>query len=59
VALHKHNSGSECGRELFKGSKDLTSLLVYAPKKFFGWEFGFFVSDIISGELLGHLGPNR
>jgi len=26
-------------------------------KKFFGWEFGFFVSDVISGGLLGQLGP--
>jgi len=35
-------------------------------KKNFGWECGFFVSDVISGGLLGHvgllqlaLGPNR
>jgi len=35
-------------------------------KKYFGWGYGFFVSDVISGRLLGHLGqlhlapdPNR
>jgi len=26
-------------------------------KKIFGWGWGFFVSDIIHGGLLGHLGP--
>ena len=26
-------------------------------KKFFSWGCGFFVSDVISGGLLGHLGP--
>jgi len=57
VALHRCNSGAESCRELFKGSKDVTSLLVCTGKKFFGWGCGFFVSDVISGELSGHLGP--
>jgi len=25
-------------------------------KKFFAWGYGFFMSDVISGRLLGHLG---
>jgi len=57
IALHKHNSGDESGRELFKCSKDLASLVVCTQKKFLGGDCKFFVSDIISGGLLGHLGP--
>jgi len=57
VALHVGDSGAESGRELFKGSKDSTSLLVCTGKKFIGWGCGFFLSDVISGGLLGHLGP--
>jgi len=34
VALHERNSGAESSRELFKGSKDTTSLLVCTRKKF-------------------------
>jgi len=56
VALRKRNSGAESDGELFKGSKDLASLVV-SMKKFFGWGCGFFVNDIISGRLLSHLGP--
>jgi len=26
-------------------------------EEFFGWGCGFFVSDVISGGLLGHFGP--
>jgi len=33
VALCVRNSGAKSGRELFKGSKDLESLLVYDEKK--------------------------
>ena len=33
VALRARNSGAGCGRELFKGSKDLASLLVCTRKK--------------------------
>ena len=35
VALRARNSGAESGRELFKGSKDTASLLVYTRKKIF------------------------
>jgi len=36
VALCARNSDAESGRELFKGSKDVASLLVGTRKKFFG-----------------------
>jgi len=57
VALDVHNLVAESGRELFKGSKDTASLVVHTQKIFFGWGCRFFVSDVISGGLLGHLGP--
>ena len=57
VALRERNSGAKIGRELFKGSKDLASLLVCTQKNFLVRGWGFFVSDVISGGLLGHLGP--
>jgi len=41
---------ADCTRELFKPSKDVTSLLVWIRKKH--WkvlDFGLFVGDIISG----------
>jgi len=57
MALRKCNSGAKSGKELFKGSKDLASVLVCTRKKIFGWGLWIFVSDIISGGLLGHLGP--
>jgi len=66
VAVCTRNSGAGSGGELFKGSKDSASLLVCTPKKFCLGGCGFFVSDVISGRLLGHLGqlhlalgPNR
>ena len=57
VALREYNSGTESGRELFKGSKDLASLVVCNEQQFFGWGCSFFVSDIVSKGLLGHLDP--
>jgi len=30
VALHAHSSGTKSSRKLFKGSKDVASLLAYA-----------------------------
>jgi len=57
VALCRHNSGTISSRELFKCSKGLASLVVCNEKIFWVLAFGFFVSDIISGGLLGHLGP--
>jgi len=56
VALQACSSGAESGRELFKGSKDAASLLVCTRQKIF-WLGVFFVSDFISGGLLGHFGP--
>jgi len=56
VALCRHNSGAESARELFKSSKDLPSVMVCNEKKFLVLGFGFFVSDIIIGVLLGHFG---
>ena len=53
VVLCGHSSSTESARELFKRSSD-SSLLVYSEKIF--W-FCFFVSDVISGRLLGYLGP--
>jgi len=54
MALCACNSGAESGRELFKDSE---SHLVYTQKIFFVGGFAFFVSDVISGGLLGYLGP--
>jgi len=57
VSLCRHNSGTKCVRELFKPSKDLASLWVRNEQIFLVMGFGFFVSDIISGGLLGLFGP--
>jgi len=59
VALHEGNSGAESGRELFKGSKDSASLVVCNEKKFSVGGCKFFVSDVITRGLLGHLGPHH
>ena len=55
VALRGHNSVTKTVRELFKYWKDSANLLVCSEKHFFGFGFGFFVSDIISGGLLGRV----
>jgi len=39
VALHERNSGIKSSRELFKGSKDSASLVVYNEKNIF-WLVG-------------------
>jgi len=57
VALHGNFSGPVCSTDLVKVSKDTASLLVCTQKKCFAWGCGFFVGDIISRGLLGHLGP--
>ena len=41
--------------DLVEVSKDTASLVVSTRKKFFGWGVQFFMSDIISGGLFGHL----
>jgi len=43
--------------ELFKPSKTQQILARAMKKKFFGFGFRFFVSDVISGVVLGLFGP--
>jgi len=57
VALRGNFSSPVSATDPFKSSKDSESLIVRTQKKLFGWGCGFFVSDVISGRLLGHLGP--
>jgi len=57
VVLRRNISCLVSATDLVKGSKDSASLVVSNEKNFFGWGCGFFVSDIISGGLLGYLGP--
>jgi len=40
-----------------KGQKTRQVFWSALEKKFFAWEMRVFVSDVISGGLLGHLGP--
>jgi len=57
VALRGNFSGPVCSTDPVKVSKDAVSLLVCTRKKIFAWGARFFVSDVISGGLLDHLGP--
>ena len=57
VALHGNFSRLVSATGLVKASKDAASLLVCTQKNIFGWGCGFFVSYVISGRLLVHLGP--
>ena len=57
MALRRHFSGPVCSADPVKVSKDAASLLVCTRKKIFCLGGAFFVSDVISGGLLGHLGP--
>jgi len=57
VALRGNFSVPVIATDLVEVSKDAASLLVRTRKKFFDWECRFFVSDVISGGLLGHPGP--
>ena len=59
VASRGNFSSQLRSTDLVKVSKDAASLLVCTRKKFFAWGSGFFVSDVISGGLLGHPGPGR
>ena len=56
MALHENISAPVRVTDLVEASKDAASLLVRTRKTFFAWGLRFFVSDIISGGLLGHLG---
>ena len=42
VALRTRNAGAESSGELFKGSKDAASLLLWTRKKLFGWGLRIF-----------------
>jgi len=57
VDLPGNFSGLVCSTDPVKVSKDVASLLVCTCKNFLLGECGFFVSDVISVPLLGHLGP--
>ena len=57
MALRRNFSSPVNATDLVKGSKDMASLLVCTRKKFLFGGCGFFVSDVISGGLLGHLSP--
>jgi len=57
MALRGNISAPEWVTDLFEVSKDTASLLVCTRKKFFAWGVRVFVSDVISGGVLGHLGP--
>jgi len=52
------SSSADCARELFNGSKQIgQSSRLHSKKKFLPGGCGFSVSEVISAELLGHLGP--
>ena len=55
VALRGNSSGPVSVTNLIEVSKDVASL--HSKKSFLVEGCGFFVSDVRSGGLLGHLGP--
>ena len=58
VALCENFSVAVCSTDLVKVLKDAASLLVCTRKnKFLRGGCRFYVNDVISGGLLGHLGP--
>jgi len=56
VAFRTNFSGPVSATNPVKSSKGAVSLADYTQKTFFAWGYAFFVSDVISGGLLGHLG---
>jgi len=56
VALPGNISAPVQVTDLVKVSKDVASLVVCTRNKLRGWGRGFFVSDIITGGIFGHLG---
>jgi len=56
MALHGNISAPVRVTDLVEAPKDATSLVVCTQKKFLHGERKFFVSDVISGGLLSHLG---
>jgi len=63
VVLRRNFSSPVSVTDLVEVSKDAVSLVVCTRKKIFGWGYRFFVNDVISGGLFGHLhlalGANR
>ena len=57
VALRRNISAPVQVTDLVEASKDAASLVVSTRKDFLVGECSFFVSDIKSGGLSGHLGP--
>ena len=57
VILRGNFSGPVSTTDLVKSSKGSASLVVYTRKKILVGGLRIFVSDVISGGLLGHLGP--
>ena len=58
MTLQRNFSGPVSATDPVKGSKDVASLVACTQKKIFlGGGCRFFVSDVISRGLLGHLGP--
>jgi len=57
VASHGNISVPVSVTGLVEASKGVASLLVCTQKNFLLGGAGFFVSDVISKGLLGHLGP--
>jgi len=57
VALRGNISAPVRVTDLVEASKDAASLLICTRKNVLLGGCNFFVSDIISGGLLGHLGP--
>ena len=56
MTLHGIISAPVQVTDLVEVSKDVASLVVCTGKKYLVGVCGFFVSDVISGGLLGHLG---
>ena len=57
MALHGNISAPVRVTDLLEASKDAARLLVCTRKKIFALGCGFFMSDVISGGIFGHLGP--
>ena len=57
MALREYISAPVRVTDLVEVSKDVASLVVTLLKMFLVGGCGFFVSDVISGGLFGHVGP--
>jgi len=57
--LHGNISADDCIIELFKPLKDSANLCVCNEKNFLVLGFVCFVSDVISGVVLGLFGPHH